>query len=187
MHPLVRTLAAGLALALGLSACSTAGAAPDGAADAAPAALTIELHSPRPGLYSSAQPAASDWAVIAGKGVTTVIDLRTPGELKDRDAEAEVRAAGMDYHRIPVAGLAGIHARNAQALAERLAQASGPVLVHCATANRSGGLLALAQAQSGMPAEQALQFGRAAGMKGSEEKVRDVLGAGPQGEGETAR
>ena len=81
----------------------------------------------------------------------------------------------MEYYQIPVDGLAGINMQNAQALAEKLAQAKGPVLVHCSTANRAGGLLALTQTRAEVPAERALEFGRAAGMKSSEAKVRQVL------------
>lgn len=140
------------------------------------APLSIPLNTPRPGLYTGGQPAAGDWAVIAGKGVTTVVDLRMPDELQGRDEAAEVRAAGMEYRQIPVDGLAGITAQNAAALAAVLAQAKGPVLVHCSSGNRVGGLLALTQAQAGASPEQAIEFGRSAGMKGTEAKVREVLG-----------
>lgn len=175
MRPLVLASAA-LALSLAsLPACVTPEVQSATVAGEETAPLSIALNAPQSGLYSSAQPAATDWPLIAAKGVNTVIDLRMPGELKDRDEAAEVRAAGMEYHRIPVDGLAGINTQNAQALAEKLARAKGPVLIHCSTANRAGGLLALVQAQAGVPEEQALEFGRAAGMKGSEEKVRQIL------------
>jgi uncharacterized protein (TIGR01244 family) len=99
--------------------------------------------------------------------------------LEGRDVGAEVRAAGMVYHQIPVAGTDGITAENASRLSALLDDAEGPVLVHCSTANRVGGLLAIAAAQDGMDADAALAFGRAAGMKSAEARVREVLGLPP--------
>ena len=98
-----------LACALGLLAACHAhrDTAPVASATAIPTP-SIELREPRPGLYTAAQPAAADWSTIAARGVGTVIDLRAPGELKDRDEAAEVRAAGMQYIAIPVAGAGGI-------------------------------------------------------------------------------
>ena len=147
-------------------------------ADAVPA-TSIQLREPRPGLYTAGQPAATDWPAIAARGVGTVIDLRAPGELKDRNEAVEVRAAGMRYVSIPVAGAGGIDDANANALRAALDAADGPVLVHCASGNRAGGLLALMQAQSGaMTIEQALEFGRSAGMASTEARVRELLEAG---------
>ena len=147
-------------------------------AEAVPA-ISIDLREPRPGLYTAGQPAASDWKVIAARGVGTVIDLRAPGELKDRDEAAEVRSAGMRYIAIPVAGAGGIDDANAKALRTALQAATGPVLVHCASGNRAGGLLALMEARSGpMTVEQALEFGRNAGMTSTEGRVRQLLEAG---------
>ena len=166
-----------LASALGLLAgCQTHRAAP---VPAVMPATSIELRTPRPGLYTAGQPAAGDWSAVAARGVGTVIDLRAPGELKERDEPAEVGAAGMRYLSIPVAGAGGIDDANAQRLRTALEAANGPVLVHCASGNRVGGLLALMQARSGgMTTEQALEFGRKAGMVGTEARVRELLDAG---------
>ena len=169
-----------LACALGLLAACHAhrDTAPVASATAIPTP-SIELREPRPGLYTAAQPAAADWSTIAARGVGTVIDLRAPGELKDRDEAAEVHAAGMQYIAIPVAGAGGIDDANANRLRKALEAADGPVLVHCASGNRVGGLLALMQARSGtMTTEQALEFGRSAGMGSTEARVRTLLDAG---------
>lgn len=141
-------------------------------------ATSIELRMPRPGLYTAGQPAADDWSAIAARGVGTVIDLRAPGELKVRNEAAEVRLAGMQYIAIPVAGAGDIDDANAKLLRTALDSADGPVLVHCASGNRAGGLLALMQARSGaMTSEQALEFGRSAGMTSTEARVRELLDA----------
>ena len=169
-------LAASCALAL-LGACHAQ-------RDAAPAAVVavpvagIELREPRPELFTAGQPAPSDWAAIAARGVTTVVNLRTPQEMGGRDEAAEVQAAGMRYVSIPVAGADGIDAANADALGAALRSAQGPVLVHCASGNRVGGLLALmAVREEGASAEQAIALGRAAGMASTESRVRALLGA----------
>jgi uncharacterized protein (TIGR01244 family) len=158
-----------------LASCATAERKE--AAVATDAATTsVALHAPKPGLYTAAQPAPSNWSAIAARGVRTVINLRPDAELEGRDVAAEVRAAGMAYHAIPVAGLDGITVDNAKRLSAMLARVDGPVLVHCSSANRAGGLLAVAAAQEGMDAEAALALGHAAGMKSAEVRVREVLG-----------
>jgi uncharacterized protein (TIGR01244 family) len=162
------------ALALGLAtACQTRPVA-----YAAPAAAVagIELHQPRPGLYTAGQPAAGDWGAIAARGVATVVNLRTASEMQGRDEAAEVRAAGMHYIEIPVAGADGITDANARLLRDALAAANGSVLVHCASGNRAGGLLALSEARyGGVAPEQAIALGRKAGMASTEARVRALL------------
>lgn len=143
----------------------------------------MELLSPRPGLYSAGQPAPGDWSTIAARGVGTVINMRTADEMDGRDEAAEVRAAGMDYLELPIDGAGAVTAENARVLARMLEGIEGPVLVHCASANRSGGLLALMAArEEGMDDAQALAFGRDAGMRGTEERVRTVLACDRIGE-----
>ena len=141
--------------------------------------LSVTLLAPRPNLYSAGQPAESDWRGIAARGITTVVNLRPVGEMLGRDEASEVLAAGMRYIDIPVADGAAITLDNARKLSEAVASANGaPVLVHCASANRAGGLLALMAAkEEGMADEAALEFGRNAGMKSTEARVREILSA----------
>ena len=145
------------------------------------AASGVVLHQPRAGLYSAGQPASGDWAGIAKLGVGTVINLRPEGEMAGRDEAAEVQAAGLRYIEIPVADADAITPGNARKLHEAIGSAKGaPVLVHCASANRAGGLLALAMVtEHGMDHKAALAFGRKAGMKSTEARVREVLEAQP--------
>ena len=180
-----------------LSACLAAAvvpgcAQPEPSAASAPAPVAsapaplatasgVALHQPRAGLYSAGQPASGDWAGIAKLGVGTVINLRPEGEMAGRDEAAEVRAAGLRYIEIPVANADALTPGNARKLHEAIGSAKGtPVLVHCASANRAGGLLALAMVtEHGMAPEAALEFGRKAGMKSTEARVREVLDALP--------
>lgn len=181
----IRFVAAGL-LAAGLAvACASA---PEAASTAAPTPASVVerqavagpdiagLRQPRPGLYTGGQPAADSWAAMAAAGVGTVINLRPDAELAGRDEAAEVRAAGMSYHQIPVAGAEGINAENADRLWALLKDAKGPVVVHCASGNRVGGLLSIAAVRHGaLPPEAALALGREAGMVSTEAKAKAVL------------
>ena len=135
----------------------------------------VALLRPRDGLVVAGQPATGDWAALAASGIRTVINLRPQAELQGRDERAEVAAAGMRYVELPVSGPADITSENAAALSKLLAQADGPVLVHCASGNRVGGLLAVVMAQSGVPVSAALDFGRSAGMKSIEGRTREVI------------
>ena len=150
-----------------------------GAAMPAPVATpvaSVPIFNPRPGLLTAGQPAATDWAPIAAQGVTTVINLRPMDEMQGRDEAAEVRAAGMRYIEIPVAGGSAINDDNARRLHEALQSAEGKVLLHCASANRAGGLLALAAVRhEGMTEAAALELGRKAGMRSTEAAVRTAL------------
>ena len=137
---------------------------------------TMPAYRPLPHVLSGGQPGEGDWDAIAALGVRRVIDLRPAGELANRDEAAEVEAAGMRYTRIPVEGAAGLTADKATALWAQLQAAQGETLVHCATGNRVGGLLALAAFNDGgMPAEAALELGRKAGMTSTESRVRELL------------
>lgn len=128
------------------------------------------------GLHVAGQPQAGDWQALAMSGVRTVVNLRTAAEMKARDERSEVDAAGMRYVNLPIDGAAGITADNARMLSSILDDADGPVLVHCASANRAGALLAVMAAQRGMQAEPALKLGRASGMTSTEALARAVIG-----------
>ncbi|MFT3756553.1 MAG: sulfur transferase domain-containing protein [Pseudoxanthomonas sp.] len=138
-------------------------------------AAPLELHSPLPDLLAAGQPAPSDWVSLAAQGVTTVINLRPEEEMQGRDEAAEVAAAGMAYVQLPVAGAPDLTPAKAAELRAALAAAPGKVLLHCASANRAGALLALAKAGEGMAPTQALEIGRQAGMRSTEARVREVL------------
>ena len=134
------------------------------------------LHQPRAGLFTGGPPQADAWSKIAASGVSTVIDLRMPAE-KGEGAEAEkVRALGMAYEELPIAGAAAITGENATRLWQLLSQANGPVVLHCASGNRVGALLSIgAWRQGGMSPRQALEFGKAAGLGSLEPRVRELL------------
>lgn len=134
------------------------------------------LRKPRPGLLTAGQPTPAAWSLLARDGVGTVINLRPDGEMSGRNEAAEVAAAGLAYHSLPVAGADGITAENARALMSLIENADGDVLVHCASGNRVGALLALAAvAEGGLDTEAAVAVGKAAGLGSLEPRVREVI------------
>ncbi|MEO6517712.1 MAG: sulfur transferase domain-containing protein [Pseudoxanthomonas sp.] len=173
---LVAVAVAAILLLFG-TACSTPGTM----ASAQSAAMVTspqlaKLHQPRVGLFTGGPPAPDALAEIADSGVSTVIDLRMPKEKAGADEAGEVRAAGMDYVSLPIAGATDLTPANAAALWSLLERSPAPVLLHCASGNRVGALLALGAAeQGGMTPQQALAFGKSAGLGSLEPKVRELL------------
>ncbi|MCW2001166.1 uncharacterized protein (TIGR01244 family) [Xanthomonas translucens] len=117
-------------------------------------------------VLSAAQPSQAQLREAAANGVTTVIDLRGPDEARGYDETASAHALGLRYVRLPIRTAAGLTPDNVRALQRVLdQQAQGKVLLHCASGNRAGALLALLAAREGASAEQALQIGRDAGLQ----------------------
>jgi uncharacterized protein (TIGR01244 family) len=139
---------------------------------------------PMDGVLSGGQPTRGQIEAAAAGGFGTVINLRIdqePGFAWEADA---VESLGMRYVSIPVPGAKGLTRENVERLDAALAdaEADGPVLLHCASGNRIGALLALRAAWlEGVEADEALAFGRAAGLTRLEPTVRDLLEVGPGG------
>jgi uncharacterized protein (TIGR01244 family) len=178
-RPLRMSALATLAALLAVLLAACAGLSPRALPTMAATPAGIPVLQPEPRLYVTGQPAAADWRTFADAGVGTVINLRTPAEMQGRDARAEVAATGMRYLELPIDGAGAVTPDNARRLGELLREAQGPVLLHCASGNRVGGLLALLKAAEGMPTDEALAFGRSAGMKSTETRVREALGVAP--------
>ncbi len=130
---------------------------------------------PVDGITSAGQPDAEQLAIFAEAGYVAVIDLRGPTEDRGLDEAAVVESLGLDYINLPVSGASSISRENATKLAEMLSSYDGPVLVHCGSGNRVGALLALGQSNHGVADEEAIAYGRAAGMTGLESVVRERL------------
>lgn len=140
------------------------------------AAHATDFTQPRAGLHTGGQPSLEDLARLQSQGVRTVIDLRGAQEDRGYDAAAEARRLGMAYIALPIAGKDDVNAANAKALGELLRAQDGDVLLHCASGNRVGALLALDAATRGVPREEALELGRKAGLKSLEPVVAEQLG-----------
>ncbi len=127
-------------------------------------------------LLTGGQPTPAQLERAHEDGYKTVINLRRPEEKDNTDPE-QVRGLGMAYIEIPIDGSADMTEDKARALAEALDKAESPVMVHCASGNRVGGLFAMkAYYIDGMSPEEALAVGKAAGMTRLEPTVREKLG-----------
>jgi uncharacterized protein (TIGR01244 family) len=143
------------------------------------AAHATDFTQPQPGLHTGGQPSQDDLARLKSEGVRTVIDLRGTQEDRGYDEAAEARRLGLTYIALPIAGKDDVTPANAKALGELLRAQDGDVLLHCASGNRVGALLALDAAARGVPREEALELGRKAGLKSLEPVVEEQLSPKP--------
>jgi len=127
---------------------------------------------PADGITAAGQPNQAGLKELADDGYVAVIDLRTAGEDRGLDEHNVVEELGMDYVSLPIDGRAGINFENAKKLDQILSNYNEPVLVHCGTSNRVGALLALREKLNGATDEEALAFGRSAGMTSLESTVK---------------
>ena len=131
----------------------------------------------RPSLAGAGQPSAMALQGLKRMGFRTVVNLRTEKE-GPADERAVVEAQGLRYVSIPIApdtfSLADVEA------VEKVLDdpSAGPVLLHCASSNRVGGVWAVIQARKGKGLDEALAAGREAGLHNPqmEAAVRRVLG-----------
>lgn len=131
--------------------------------------------SPVDGISAAGQPDEAGFRVFAENGYVAVIDLRTAGESRGLDEPAVVEGLGMEYVPLPI-GRDDITMEKARELDALLDQYDAPVLVHCASSNRVGALLALKTFDETGDAELSLETGRAGGLRSLEGKVREVMG-----------
>jgi uncharacterized protein (TIGR01244 family) len=138
-------------------------------------------HVVRPGLATSGELSAQAQQQLKALGFKTVIDLRT--EREDTKAEeAVVTAQGLRYVSVPVTPDT-LSAKEVDAVAAVLEDAAAePVLLHCASGNRAGGLLAAVLARKGQTLEEAEAEGVKAGLSSQTMKdaVRRVSAPVPQ-------
>lgn len=133
-----------------------------------------------PQLVSSGQFDEAQFAKLPALGYRTVIQLRPPTEEGTGWEEAKAKELGLNFLRIPVDGAKDVTEANARKLDAALKNREGGTLVSCSSGNRVGGLLALkAYYCEKMPAEQALEAGKKAGLTKAEPDVRKLLGLPP--------
>jgi len=128
------------------------------------------------GITSSGQPGKEALEVFADSGFAVVIDMRGPGEDRGmEDYQAVVEASGLEYMAFPVVGKDQVSFETAAGLNDILRGIDGPVLMHCGSGNRVGAVLALRESLNGASDEEALAFGKDAGLTRLEPRVREVL------------
>jgi uncharacterized protein (TIGR01244 family) len=158
---------------------------PARSASAAPVAIPVSVEATaivnyqllRPGLATAGTPSAGALATLKAQGFRTVIDLRLPEEGTAAE-KAVVEAQGLRYVSVPISP-ATLSPGDAAAVARVLDDPeAGPVLLHCASANRVGAVWTVIEARRGRPFEEAEAEGRRIGLKPGPmaDAVRRVLG-----------
>lgn len=144
------------------------------------ACTASDLAQPRAGLHTGGQPTLQQIDALAAQGVRTVIDLRGDDEVRGYDEAAELQRRGIAYKRLPIRGKDDLSADNAATLKALLDESGDGVLLHCASGNRVGALLALmAQQEEDATPQQALELGKRAGLGSLQPTVETKLGLAP--------
>ncbi|QCO68726.1 hypothetical protein E5843_05390 [Luteimonas yindakuii] len=132
--------------------------------------------TPVDGIHSGGRVSADDLPALRAAGIRHVINLAPAAETPGFDEAAAVRAAGMRYDSLPIAGAADLDREAVVAFDLLLQAADGLTLVHCASGNRVGALAALRAAWlHGADEEAAVEEGRRWGLRGLEGEVRGRL------------
>ncbi len=99
---------------------------------------------PAPDRIASGRLQASDIPALQAAGVRAVIDLSVDSETPDFDEAAALRNAGIAYHNLPIHGASDLGDANVARFDQLLADAGDTLtLVHCASSNRVGAMIAL--------------------------------------------
>ncbi len=132
---------------------------------------------PMPYRIASGRLQATDIPLLQSAGVREVIDLSADSETPAFDEAAAVRTAGMVYHHLPIRGAGDLDDAHVARFNQLLADAGDkPTLVHCASGNRVGAMIALRAARfGGQSVEAAVAEGRRWGLRGLEPAVRERL------------
>jgi len=130
---------------------------------------------PTEGYVSTGQPDGAVLEAAAAAGFVAVVDFRLPEEDRGIDERAVTESLGMRYVALPIGAPDTVTFENAATLDKILAGLDGPVLMHCASGNRVGALLALRARANGASSEEALEIGKKGGLTRYEKVVRERL------------
>ena len=124
------------------------------------------LKQPEENLFSCGQPSREAIEALCKSGCEVIVNLRPPAECGDFDEAECARQLGLAYHNIPIAGPGDFGPEAVEALDRILREAGDrPVVIHCASGNRVGGLLALhACWKRGMSPREAIAYGERSGL-----------------------
>ncbi len=151
------------------------------AAEPAEAALAglPNVSFPAPHRVASGRLQADDVAALQRAGIKRVVDLSADSETPAFDEAAAMRQAGIGYTNLPIRGAGDLTRANVVRFDQLLREAgTQETLVHCASGNRVGAMIALRAAWiDGKSSEAALAEGRRWGMKSLEPAVRERLQA----------
>ncbi|MCA8912950.1 MAG: hypothetical protein KDB82_14720 [Planctomycetes bacterium] len=118
-------------------------------------------------LWFAGQPSEGDWQAVTDAGIKRVIDLRDRAEDRGYDESVKLEGLGLGYQVFEVRK-EGFSPEVVEPAVKALSEAekSGEgTLVHCASSNRVGSLVAIWRYRQGEDIEKALEAGKAAGAK----------------------
>lgn len=129
---------------------------------------------------------ARDVADLPRAGIRLVINLRDADEAPEFDEAAAMREDGIVYRHLPIRGADDLTRMNVERFDAMLREAGDtPTLVHCASGNRVGAMIALRAGLIGHRSiDAAVAEGRAWGLKSLEPAVRERLAAWQAGAGD---
>ena len=124
------------------------------------------LNQPEENLFCCGQPSREAIEALRKSGCEVIVNLRPPAECGDFDEAECARQLGLAYHNIPIAGPGDFGPDAVEALDRILKEAGDrPVVIHCASGNRVGALLALhACLKRGMSPQEAIAYGEKSGL-----------------------
>lgn len=132
---------------------------------------------PKPDILTGGQPTLQQLEQAKQAGYRTIVNLRPAAEMSEWSEEDKALQLGFNYVSIPVAGSSGLTTENTEKLHAVLENpANYPLIVHCASGNRVGALFALHAARyEDKTVEEAIRWGKTAGLTGLESEVRQRL------------
>ena len=130
-----------------------------------------------PNLVAAGRVGSADIARLKAAGIRFVIDLSEASETPAFDEATAIRAAGIEYRNLPIDGAAGLTSAHVTELDRLIAEAGNqPTLIHCASSNRVGALMALRAASlQGESSKAAIAIGKSWGLKSLEPVVQQQL------------
>lgn len=132
-------------------------------------------------MYFAGQPDEESLIRLStSEGVKTVVNIRFPEEMSrvGFDEQAVADSLGLRYVTIPVSP-ASFSQQDVDRFAQVLGETEEPVLLHCASSNRVGGMwAAYLSTHRGVELDDALELGKLAGLRsdGMVAAVRRVAG-----------
>lgn len=130
------------------------------------------------GLLSAGQPTEPQLRALAAQGLRAVLNLRDATEHDEAGERTLCLDLAVDYLQLPIGGIEALDFGNARKLDAALGALPRPLLIHCASGNRVGALLALRHFLAHGDGDAAMRYGAVAGMSGAASRVRTLLETG---------
>lgn len=115
---------------------------------------------------TAGQPTEADFALLRDRGVRTVISLRRDSEVTQFDEASLVEGLGMNFVSVPIGGPDTLTDGVLDSVRASLNNSEGPILMHCGSANRVGGVwIAWRVLDGGVSVDQAVAEANEIGLR----------------------